>query len=173
MIVLVGGTLCGCPVAPPPKTVIPVEPPVRPASSSSAEPVELPSPETPLPSEDTPDPSQPALPASLPSSSQKRPEGQPRIPSPSPVSTVSSSEEAATLKKAKRLLNSARTKRNAGQYSAAFLEAREAWDLVQESGTPGGQQLASDVREELSFLAGKLTPSSVNPPNKFKTLILK
>lgn len=161
----------GCPST---AAIAPVEESVHPPHTPPEEPV------------DSPPPEEPALPASTPEPPPPTPQVEPSPPVPQqsavgtpqgprpPVSTASpSGAQTASLKKAKRLFDSAKSKRRSGDYSGAFLEAREAWNLIQDSEIQSGQELSVEIREELDFLAGRLTPSKRNPPSKFKTLILK
>lgn len=176
MILIIGFCLCtyGCPATPPVDPALPAKEPSRSLDTPPEEPIDLPKPEAAVPPNPASVPSQPiAQTEPPPSTPQQPPEEKPQPPAP-PASTASSTEgQSANLKKAKQLFNSAKSKRRAGQFSAAFLEAKEAWNLVQESQNPGEQQLADEIRTELNSLAGKLTPSKQNPPSKFKTLILK
>ncbi len=84
-----------------------------------------------------------------------------------------SQADSANRQSAKRRLELAKSKSQSGDHAGAFLEAREAWDLISESQDPSSQQLAEEIQGELRSLAEKLSPGRRPPSDQFKPLILK
>jgi len=165
---------CGCPAAPGPSQV--VEHPNVSGEPSQAVPPESPKP---LPPEsqdlgqhnsDSPTQNEGPAPSVLPNESASTPPGE------EPATngrSRSPGDQAAVLEKANRLLGSAKSKRKAGNDSAAFLDARDAWNLVQGNKDPSFQRLAGEIRAEMDAVANRISASKKDPPSRFRTLILE
>jgi len=175
LILWICGASCGCPSAPPQQSQ-PVEQPSVPGRPSQAD-----SPESPqiAPPENT-DSSQINSDSSAqnenPAPSIPREESSSTPPGEEPAANGRNSspgDQAAVLEKANRLLGSAKSKRRAGNDSAAFLDARDAWNLVQGNKDPSFRQLAGEIRAEMDTIATRISASKKDPPGRFRTLILE
>ncbi|SFJ02208.1 hypothetical protein [Planctomicrobium piriforme] len=152
-------SLTGCPAAPSAPPPVPT-PPVSEPSPPPALQSEPPSP--PIAPPAPPGEATPSIPSAPP----------PAPPSPDSAATTNA-ESAAAIGRARRLLQAAKGKQAAGDHAAAFLDARQAWNLVEADQHPESQQLAGEIKGELDAIARQISGQGQSPPDRSQPLLLK